>query len=462
MPSLVEFIDKLRNDRATLERVVNVARTELRSATASDARDLKKLIAEGEERLGEFDERIAELVETSVREAAAAEHHVTTGTTGLLEYTSGPSGWSVGAEPGIYRDPHQDSSSPSFFKDLRDARMGDFNAAERLTRNHRSVMETRAGDMSTVAGSGGQFAPPGWLVDEFVALARPGQVTANLCQQEALPSGISSVNLPKVASGATTGVQATQNSALSDTAMTTTSVSSGITTIGGKQIVSLQLLNQSGIPFDRVILADLAADYSKTLDQQVLYGTNASGQLRGLVGVAVNTPFTTASPALMSVTSANSFFNRVVGAAAGIATTRFLPADALVLSPNRWAWCLEALDGNSRPQITADGPTVNSVAISTESVAEGSVGTLGKIPVYLDPNISLTANSATNQDEAYILRSKDVYLWTSALLLEAFDSTYADQASVLFRCIAWSAFIPDRYTGSVASIRGTGLVAPTL
>ena len=146
------------------------------------------------------------------------------------------------------------------------------------------------------------------------------------------------LNLPKVSGGATTAVKALQNSALSDTAMTTTSVSTGITTIGGKQIVSMQLLDQCGIPFDRVILGDLAMDYAKQLCQQVLYGTNANGQLKGIVGVATNTAFTTASPALTSATAANSFYNKIIAAAAGIATTRYLPATALVLHTNRCAW----------------------------------------------------------------------------------------------------------------------------
>src|SRR4051812_15019023 len=132
------------------------------------------------------------------------------------------------------------------------------------------------------------------------------------------------------------------------------------------------------------------------------------------------------------------------------------------MHPNRWAWALQALDSQVRPIIAADGNSVNSVAVSTDVVAEGSVGTLGKIPVYLDPNISLTANSATNQDEVYVLRREDVYLWESELKLESLDQTYADNASVLFRALGYLAAIPDRYSASVASIRGTGLVAPVL
>jgi HK97 family phage major capsid protein len=399
--------------------------------------------------IGDLDKREAELTALETRKGEAAE----------ARRSLGIGGWTANDVSGPYRP---DVPEVSFFRDLRNAKQGDHAAAERLTRNHTEQMETRANDMTTVAGAGGQFAPPKWIVEEFVKLARPGRTTADLCRREVLPGGVSSINLPKVAGGAATGVQQTQGTGLLDTAMTTTSVSSGITTVGGKQIVALQLINQSPIPFDRVILADLAADYAKQLDLQVLYGTNANGQLNGLVNGAVNTAYTTASPALVSVTSANSFYNRVIAAAAGIATTRFLPAEAVVMHPNRWAWCLEALDSQTRPIIAADGQAVNTVAISQDVVAEGSVGTLAKIPVYIDPNISLTANSATNQDEVYLLRGSDLYLYETETLMEAFDSTYADQASVLFRVLGWAAFIPNRYTASTASIRGTGLITPVL
>jgi HK97 family phage major capsid protein len=219
--------------------------------------------------------------------------------------------------------------------------------------------------MTTVAAAGGSFAPPSWLVDQFIELARPGRVTADLLDHQPLPSGVSSINLPKISGGSSVSVQATQNSALSDTAMTTTSVSSGISLIGGKQIVSLQLMQQSGIPFDRVILGDLAADYAKQLDLQVLAGSGTGGQLRGLInGVGVgSTIYTSATPKVSSATAADSFYNRIIGAATAIHTTRFRPATALVLHPNRWAWVLEALDSTTRPLVITEGASFRTLDI---------------------------------------------------------------------------------------------------
>jgi HK97 family phage major capsid protein len=421
---------------------------ENRSLTAAESTRFDELIA-----------RVTELDEQELRESSAAKHRVQMGGgSGARFYTS---------DSDVYHDPHLNPQSPSFFADVRNSRMGDYQAAERLQRNTAArAQETRTGDMTTVAGAGGTFAPPAWLVDQFIALARPGRVSADLMDHQPLPSGVSSINLPKVASGATTGIQATQNSALSDTAMTTTSVSSGISLIGGKQIISLQLMQQSGIPFDRVILGDLAADYAKQLDLQVLAGSGASAQLRGWLNAANvgSTIFTTASPALTSATAANSFYNKVVAAATAINVARYRPATACVMHPNRWAWCLEALDTTTRPLVITEGNSFNAAGTSAGVVAQGSAGQIAGLPVYLDANVTTTtgAGSATNQDLVYVLRADDLTLWESDLQVESFDATYADNASVLFRCMAYSAMIPDRYAGSVNLISGTGLVAPVL
>ena len=436
--------------KAALEALITTAEGESRGLTDVEDADFDKQTEE----LRKLDARISELQEAEVREAAAAAHHVEVGTAGQEETRERAV---VGNEPNpVYRG---DDVRASFFRDLATAQLNQAGAGEARARLVAS-QETRAGDMTTVAGAGGEFAPPAWIVEQFVALARAGRVTADLMQHEVLPPGISSINLPKVSTGVTTGVQQTQNTALSDTAMTTTSVSSGITTIGGKQIVSMQLLQQSGIPFDRVILQDLAKAYAVNVDTQVLYGTNANGQVRGLVSVAVNNAFTTASPAPASVTNANSLYYVLSKAAAAIQTSIYEPATAVVMHPNRWAWILGSVDANSRPLVIPAGPQFNGLGNVGGPVAQGFAGTFGGYNVYTDPNVSTTANSATNQDEIYVVRADAQWLYESPVQTASFDATYADQASVLFRILGYMAFISNRYTGAVQSIRGTGLIAP--
>src|SRR5690349_21785972 len=139
-----------------------------------------------------LDERISEIQASEVREAAAAKHHVEVGT---AEQEKRERAVVTGEANPVYRQ--GDASSPSFFRDLATSQLNQAGATEARARLAAS-QETRAGDMTSVAGAGGEFAPPLWLVEDFVALARAGRVTADLCTNQTLPSGVSSVNLPKV------------------------------------------------------------------------------------------------------------------------------------------------------------------------------------------------------------------------------------------------------------------------
>lgn len=430
----------LKASLEALNAATSPADGEARSFTPDEATQFDAGLAE----LATMDARITELQAVETREAVAGAHRV--------QVVPAESRVQVVNEPNpIYR---RDSATTSYFKDILEAPK-DSAARARLA----ASQETRAGDTTSAA----TFAPPLWLVEDFVKLARAGRVTADLMQHEVLPGGVSSINLPKISGGTTVAIQQTNNTAVSNTDVTTTSVSSGVVTIAGQQVISKQLLAQSGIPFDRVILGDLAFAYAAALDTQVIAGTGANGQLRGLEhGASVGTTaYTTTTPAVVSVTSANSFYNRIVAAQNTINTARFLPAEAIVMSPRRWAWVLEALDTTNRPLVLPNGATFNAIA-SGDNAAQGTAGTLLGLPVYVDPNITTNLGVATNQDEVFVLRPSDCWLYETALESNSFEATYANNLSVLFVVNAYAAFIPDRFGPSVNIIGGTGLVAPTL
>jgi len=193
----------------------------------------------------------------------------------------------------------------------------------------------------------------------------------------------------------------------------------------------------------------------------VLSGTGANGQLKGLTSAGTTVTYTTTAPSVISTTAANSFYNKVINAVATLAKTRFLPANAIVMHPVRWGWILEALDGQSRPLVVPNGPIYNNLAVTGDTVAQGMAGTFAGLPVYLDPNIVQNLGAATNQDQVYVLRTDDHVLWETPVERTRWDATYANQNSVLFRALAFSAFI-TRYAASAQIIDGTGLVTPTL
>ena len=362
------------------------------------------------------------------------------------------SGVHVGSEPNpAYR---RGDVEVSYFRDLFNATRGDDGARRRLT----AAQETRAS--TTVAGAGGEFAPPLWLIEDFVELARPGRITADLIGSETLPAGVASINIPKISAGAGVGVTVTQNTTITETNVTTTSVSSGITEITGKQTVSLALLRQSGTPLDRIILADLAEAYAVMLNTQVISGSAANGQLRGLITAGTAVTFTTTQPAVVSATAVNSFYMKVLQAQSTLAGARYLPADAIVMHPRRWAWVLGALDSSNRPLVVPSGAGSNQVGVSGALAAQGYAGEMLGLPVYVDPGIPTNLGTGTNQDVVFVLRKSDLQLWESAVETASFDATYADQNSILYRVLGFSAFIPHRHQASVQVIGGTGLVAP--
>lgn len=364
----------------------------------------------------------------------------------------------VSSEPGVYR---RDRAETSYFKDLINARRGDLDAAERLQRNDTEVAVNHRAWDSTAPAAGGTFAPPAWLVSDFIEYSRAARVTADLLHREQLPSGVSSVNLPKIANGATVAVQVTQNTTITETTVTTTSVSSGIITIAGGQTVSVQQIEQSATPIDEVVLSDLAAAYAMALDGQVLNGSGEDGQLRGILTVTAGTTisYTTTTPLVVSATAATNFYGKVLAAISNVNTTRFAPPTAIVMHPRRWTWILGGLDGENRP-LVVPGPNVNAAGSGQSAVAQGAAGMFAGLPVYIDPSVPTNLGTGTNQDVVIITRSEDLWLWESAPRLQSFDATLADQASVYFRALGFAALIADRLPAALALVSGTGLTTP--
>lgn len=365
-------------------------------------------------------------------------------------------------EPDIY----ERGNGQSYFRDLGNAVMRqDMAAIDRLRRHSQHLVESRAlGNTGAAGGSGGEFAPPQWLVADWVNLIRPGRVTADLFTHETVPQGYSSINYPKILTGTTTAVQSTQNSALSQTDLTTGSVQTGFATIGGKQVVSQQLLDQSAINFDQVILRDLAADYAQRVGSQIFLGTGTGSGTGAVVnGLGAATIGTTQTWTQASPTAAG-FYGQAGALLSAFITARIAPPTCWVMSPRRWYWLASAADSTGRPLVVPVGVAYNPIATQPENLAtvpQGLVGYFHGLPVYIDPNNPVNLGAGTNQDNVYLLKTDDLVLFESEPQAEAFRETYADTVGVLFRMYAYVGTILNRHTQSIGVITGTGLVTPT-
>lgn len=334
-----------------------------------------------------------------------------------------------------------------------DAKQGDQVAIERLARHsHEMAVEKRA--INQTAGTGGEFVPPLWLQDRWVALQRAGRPVANTLNQMPLPSGTNQVNIPKVSGGAAVAVQ-TDGGAVQSTDITTTSVTGQVQTVAGQEDVSIQLLDLSNPGIDQVIFDDIARAYATQIDVKVLTGTvtNAKGldQLAGTNAVT----FTQASPTVPLL------YPKVADAIQRIHTGRFLPPSVIAMHPRRWAWFLASLDSQNRPLIVPNGDAFNQAAVLENVAAENVVGGLQGLPVVVDSSIPTTLGASTTEDEIFVYRAEDLWLYESDQRLRVFGEVLSNTLQVRFQIYGYYAVILGRLPLAISKINGTGLVAPT-
>lgn len=446
--------EKRAEQRKKLDTVLETVEAEERAALTDEERST---FDAGETEIRAIDGRIAELDE-QIRsdEAAAKVAERYAAPAPEVEQRRLAAGTTV-TEPEVYRS---GPGGRSYFRDLYLAnRRGDRDASDRLRRNDKMVAEKRA--ISTTAGAGGEFVPPLWLEDQFAALARPGRVTADLCVHGDVPPGTNSINIPKVLTGTATAVQATQNSGVQNTDMTTGSISSPVVTIAGGQTVSMQLVEQSPLNIDDLILGDLAADYATKLTKQVISGTGTSGQATGLLTLAGTNSlaWTQATPALGG---AGGFYSSLGAAISAIHTSRYQPPTHIVMHPRRWAWALAQSDSANRPMVvpSAQGP-MNAAGSPGALAAQGHVGEMLGLPVFTDANLPTNVGAGTNQDVTVVARMSDVYLWEGSVRAEAFEQTYAQNLSLFVRLYNYASFQAGRYPTAISSVTGTGSITPT-
>lgn len=356
-------------------------------------------------------------------------------------------------DPATYRNTH-DGHAPSYFKDLWNGqRMGDNAALERLRRNN---MEARAG-MTTTDGAGGEFVPPLWMVNEYIELAKAARVVADNVTKKPLPANTDSLSLPTVATGPSVAEHATQNAAISETDMTSSSVTAKTHTLAGGQTVAIELLEQSPINIDQVVLPELAKELAVQIDTFVI--NNNAANKRGLLNVSgnIDVTYTDATPTV------GELYSKLSDCISQIHTNRFLSPTKIFMHPRRWAWMTAALDTTNRPLVlpSTHAPQ-NVIAAAGGLAAEGFVGTTGHgLPVFVDPNIPTNLGAGTNEDVILVVKHDDPWLFEGTPKAQAFEQTKADTMSVFFRLYNYVMLHSERYPKSIANITGTGLVAPT-
>lgn len=363
----------------------------------------------------------------------------------------------VGGEPLTYRPEgvrEPDGSFRSFFADALAASKGDVTAQARLARHTREMeLENRA---ITTSSGGPGLVPTQYFLDQLATFARAGRPFADALDSQPLPDAGTSFSVPRVTTGATTAVQ-TEGSGVNDSSPVTDYLTLALNTVAGKVDSSRQLVDRSNPLADQIVGADLAADYNKQLDTQLLtQATNGITVLSGTNGVT----YTQATP------TAATLYPKVADAIQQVWTNRFASPSLIVMHPRRWAQVLGGVDSSNRPLALADlGAAVqifNAMAGVNSTLSQGLVGVMQGLPVVLDPNIPITLGAGTNQDVVVVTRREDHILAESAApRIEVYEEVLSGNLQVRIMCWGYFAFTFARYAKATSIISGTGLVTPS-
>lgn len=423
----------------TEARDLNDAETAKFTAVRDEIRSLDETIAEREERL-------ADLEKLAVDKAAADARSLELAGDKAVSVR-------VGREELTYRA----DNGGSFIADAFAAQVrGDFAAGERIAR-HQNEMSVEYRSVGTGAFTG--LVVPQYLTDQVAPYARAGRPFADALRTAPLPSEGLSVNISRITTGSTVTAQATENADSSNTDMDDTLLTIPVRTVSGQQDASRQAIER-GTGIDTIIVQDLAAAYATELDRQLINGSGSSGEHRGILNVSgINSvTYTDASP------TAAELFPKLADAIQRVNTTRFMPANLIVMHPRRWMWLMASVDSQSRPLVVpnANGP-FNAYGTG-ENGAAMVVGSILGVPVLVDANVPTNLGAGTNEDRIIVTYADDSILWeqSGSPLQLRFDQTLAGQLTVKLVCFGYSAAAAgSRYPGGVSVISGTGLVTPS-
>lgn len=355
----------------------------------------------------------------------------------------------MGSEPRTYT-PQSSRSGISFFKDVRDAALGNPDAAQRLARHAREV-EVEQRDLTTTVTAGGNFVPPNYLGEAYAQYARESRPVADVIPSMPLMSTGMSITIPRITTGTTVASQATENTAVSETDIVEALLTIPIRTIAGQQDVSRQLFDRTDPGIDQIIFNDLRADYDRELDNQILNGAGTQGSHLGIR--AVSSPntvtFTTGSPT--AALTVPPLYNAIQL----IFTNRHAPADTVIMHPRRAAYLASNLSS------TFPLFQLGSLNQASGQQDQGMVNNFAGLRNVIDSNVRTTDGSSTNQDEMYVIRAADMMLWEGPLQTAVYPEVGSGNLTVRMQLWAYSAFAAGRFPKSISIISGTGLTSPS-
>jgi HK97 family phage major capsid protein len=354
---------------------------------------------------------------------------------------------------------------PSFLRDLyRSQIAGDPAASERLARHGEEVRveQPHVYERAVNAGGVGAFVPPQYLGELWAEYARAGRPVADLCNRGIpLPEQGMTVNIPRVTTASTAAVQASENSAVSNTDLDETTLAVPVVTIAGFTDLSRQAIERGEL-VEAMAFADLAAAYNTALDAQVINGSGSSGQHLGVLNVgSINTvTYTDGTPTVAEL------WPKLADAVGRIQGSRYTGATAIVMRPNVWAWLLSEKDTTGRPLINAgESGVMNGTGVVDAQEYGGVVGRILGTPVVLSGNVPNNLGAGTNETRIVVADFRDLFLMEQqggGPVQLRFEQPLSNSLGVRLLAYGYSAFASARQPSAISVVAGTGLIVPAL
>jgi HK97 family phage major capsid protein len=365
----------------------------------------------------------------------------------------------AGSEPRTYSKTAA-RQGVSFFRDVMH-RQDVPAAAERLAkhgREYEGIVKERAGNTGNYSG----LTVPQYLTDMVAPLRRAGRPLANICNGHELPDEGMTLNISRITTGTSAGIQATEGATVSNADADDTLLTVNVNTIAGYEDISRQAVDR-GTGIDELLIQDLTRAYNTKIDDQIVNGSGSSGQHLGIRNVSsiIAVTYTDASPTVAELWP--SLWNLVQQVQAGV----FLGVSHFVMHPRRFWWIVASV-GTNFPflQVYRSPQGFTNQAGNAEGTGtyeSGPAGALGPVPVILDANVPTNLGGGTNQDDILGVTADELHLWEDpdAPLFINSEQVLGNSLQVRFVMYGYSAFTAGRYPGAQGSIDGTGLVTPT-
>jgi HK97 family phage major capsid protein len=443
-----QFLSNLQENRQSKTSLIDATLTraadETRDITEIELANIQALKLEIEK----LDERIEQISDLEIRKAKAAELAASVDGQTVEKRSAAPA--RVISEEATYHE----RSGNDFLADAIAAEFGgSYEARERITRYQRETMEKRDSGTSNFAG----LVVPQYLVSSFAQLRRAGRPTLDISTNSALPASGMTLNIGRLTTGVTSYVQASENSAPTESSPDDTLLTVNVNTVASMFDLSKQaILRGTGV--ETQLLGDAVRSYQTKVDALALNGSGSSGEHRGIL----NTSGINAVTYTDSTSTWAEFFPKLVQAITDISTNFYGGATHIVAHPSIIGCWLRALDTTNRPQFgnTAGNPMNAAATFDRPAYDMGGLQILG-LPVIADANMPTNLGTGTNESAVIVGDFSESYIWEDNGGSPLYVRFEQPDGNIAIRTVVFgfSAYTAGKYPTAFSAITGTGLIA---